>query len=791
MGTLAQVAVAGAAMAVVAAIALWARRLLRSAPPAVALVAAGASVAFSLAADSSATGSAAYDACLRVAVGLAFVLASSYCTAGPRLAAAALLLVGSIAGSGGAWPAAAAFGGSLALVLVATDGPAVGAVLGLALGQAALRQTWPATIGATAAIGTAALAILAIGALPRFRRSTRRVVWWIAAAVAVAAFLAIGAWAVALVSVRGDLTRAVDVANSGLDAARGGDTTTAAARLDEAAALFGSAQDRLGAWWARMAGAVPVVAQNARALRVMSDSGRELSSTGADTARSADPDDIKPSNGTVPLDRIRALDAPLTRASATLARARVALGDIESPWLVSTLVHKLDSLRAKVARAARDAKTTQLAVDVVPGLLGGAGERQYFVAFQNPAEQRADGGVIGNFAVVSYRDGHVELVRNARESDFNLANPGTPRTLDGPEEYRRRYGYSTPERVIQNVTLSPDFPSVAAVLEGVYPQAGGTPVDGVVSMDPVAVAAFLKLTGNVELPRYGVVLTPDTAADILLRRQYELYPDPEVRAEFLRAAVQGLFDRLQSTELPGPSRIGEILGPMVRQGRLQLHSTRTDEEAFFRRVGAARAFPRPRGDVLGVVTQNGAGNKIDVFQHRTVRYDARVDPGTGVVHSEATVRIRNDAPPSGLSDDVIGSFPDNPLPRGTSRVLLSVYSPLQLDSATVDAATVEMLRDTEFAGNVYSTRVDIGPGEERVVRLRLTGPVALGRVDRRYRLVLWRQATVDPDSVGVAVRAAPGWETTAVQELGAGGSGAAQDGATLERDVVSARFRAK
>ena len=167
--------------------------------------------------------------------------------------------------------------------------------------------------------------------------------------------------------------------------------------------------------------------------------------------------------------------------------------------------------------------------------------------------------------------------------------------MTAPEDYVRRYAAYMPQYLLQNVTVSPDFPSVAAVLEGVYPQAGGAEVDGVISLDPIALGEFLRLTGDVIVPGFDVELTPDNAARILLRRQYVMFPDAGVREEFLRASVRAVFDRLASTELPGPQRIGEVLGPMVHQGRLQLHSTQPDEQEFFHRIGADGAFPAAKG----------------------------------------------------------------------------------------------------------------------------------------------------------------------------------------------------
>ena len=524
----------------------------------------------------------------------------------------------------------------------------------------------------------------------------------------------------------------------------------------------------------------------------MTHAGRELAETGADTARSADPDDVKPRNGTVPLDEVRALDTPLSTAADALDRARTDLADIDSPWLVSLLARKLETLDEKVARgSARDAETARIAVEVVPKLLGGDGGRRYFVAFQTPAELRGDGGLIGNFAEITYENGDISLTRNARDSEWNKGNPGVPRTLTAPEDYKRRYGRSHPENLIQNVTISPDFPSVAQVIEGVYPQTGGQPVDGVISMDPIALAQFLRLTGSVRVPGYNVELAPDNTADILLQQQYLLFPDSEVRAEFLKAVVRAVFDRLENVELPGPKEIGNILGPMVREGRLQLHSTQADEQAFFRRIGAARAFPDPAGDFLGIVTQNGTGNKIDVFQHRTVRYDARVDPSTGGLEATATIAVRNDAPASGLPDYIIGSYPNNPLPFGTSRVLLWVYSPEALESSTLDGAPVELITQQELGHNVYMAQFDVPPGGTRALTLHLRGGVDLQRFDGEYRLKVWRQATVNPDRTRVVVSAASGWTVEPRRGLRATPIGAVRGGAQTALLAVSAAFAEK
>lgn len=788
MGTVAQVAAAAGAYAIVALLAWVAPKVLRSASPVVVGIATAAAVAGALAADGAATGRDAYDAGVRVLVGVGFVAAGCYSTAKPRLAASALVVVASLLGSGAAWPVSVAFGASLALVLLRTDGPAIGALVGLALGQAALRLDWPEATAMSLLLGLVAFAVVVGSALAHVHGRTRRRVAVGAIGVGVLLAAVGGAWALAALSVRGELTDAVEVARRGLDAAREGRTAAAARRFAEARRGFAHAEDRLNGWWARGVAAVPGVAQNADALRVMTRAGRELAAAGAETARRADPDAITPVDGAVPLDEVRALAAPLATASDALAGARAELASIRSPWVAPFLTDRVRTLDRKLARGARDTASARLAVSVVPRLLGGDGERRYLLVFQTPAEQRANGGVIGNVAELTYRDGVIELARNVRDVDVNQGGSGQERTLVGPEDYVRRYAAYHPESVIQNVTLSPDFPSIATVLEGVYPQSGGAPVDGVISLDPVALGEFLRLTGDVPVPGFDVVLTADNAADVLLREQYQRFPDDTERASFLTAAVAATFDRLRATSLPGPTRVGEILGPMVRQGRLQLHSRDPEEQRFFRRIGADGAVPAiGRGDAFGLVTQNSAGNKIDGFQRRVVRYSAQVDPATGDVDAMASITVRNRAPASGLPDIVIGSFPDSPLPRGTSRVVLSVYSPLALQSATIDGQSAAFLEDTELGRNVYTVQLEIPPGGRRDLELALEGRVTLGS-GRRYRLRMWHQATVVPDRARIAVRPVAGWAVVGPRGLRVTDRGAVRRSLVAEPITVSTGF---
>ena len=159
------------------------------------------------------------------------------------------------------------------------------------------------------------------------------------------------------------------------------------------------------------------------------------------------------------------------------------------------------------------------------------------------------------------------------------------------------------------------------------------------------------------------------------------------------------------------------------------------------------------------------------------------------MNATATITIRNDAPASGLPDYIIGSYPNNYLPRGTSRVLLSVYSPHALVGATLDGTESTIVQQEEFGINVFTAQFNVAPGTEFVVVLSLRGGVDLRSTDGEYRLHVWRQATIAPDLTSLKVRATPGWTVEPVHGLQPTEDGAARRLTQTEAVSVAAEFK--
>ncbi|HEX2699127.1 MAG TPA: DUF4012 domain-containing protein [Acidimicrobiales bacterium] len=698
---------------------------------------------------------------------LAGLLGAAMVGAGLRAGPAACVVGGVVAvvSSGGSSPAAvaggAALGLSAAVLAAGRAAPVLPALSAAGLAQAALRLEWPAPTGTSALVAAGVLAPVLLTGLARSSAATRRIVARATAASIVLSAVAAGLGLAGALGARSSVDEGVHAARDGLRAAEQADRAVAADRFGRAASAFEKADRSIGAWWTRPALAVPFVGQHARALRTLAGAGADLAGAGARAAREADPDSLRLSNGGFDLRALERVRAPLEAAMASLVRSRRSLGEARSPWLVTPVADRVDELTERVRSASDRTGTAVLALRNAPALLGGDGPRRYFIAVQNPAEARASGGLIGNWGELVAEDGHLALGRFGRTQELNTSGTPSARRISGPADYVRRYAPFKPNLYWQTVTMSPDFPSVAQVIAELYPQSGGAPVDGVISLDPFAFAALLRLTGPVSVEGGGEQLTAENAPRLLLHDQYVRFGESAEaeRVDFLDVASRTVFLRLTSTTLPSPRKVADALAPAVAGRHLQLASTHPAEQRFFERIGAAGVMPPVRGDFVGVVTQNFDGNKIDWFLHRAYSYDAEFDPATGDVSATLEVQLRNDAPTDGLPRSVIGfggfAAPGQPQTAfGENLLLLSVYSPLELRTMTVDDGQVlQVSRQNELGRRVYSALVSVQSMSTRTVTLQMRGRIRSGD----YSADVLRQPTVTPDQATLSVSLAPGW----------------------------------
>ncbi|MEI7591674.1 MAG: DUF4012 domain-containing protein [Actinomycetes bacterium] len=546
-----------------------------------------------------------------------------------------------------------------------------------------------------------------------------------------------------------DLHSGVDEAQYGLVAMRDGHGSEAASRLASSADSLAAANGILGAWWTAPARLVPMVAQQANAMAILTDQGRRIAEAGALAASRADYRQLRSSHGQVNIEQVRQLQQPLDRVALTLGGARTDFAGANSPWLLGPVAAAVDQVSSEIDRTLPQAEVAAQGAAIAPAMLGGDETRHYFIAFTTPAEERGLGGFMGNWAELTASNGKLTLSKSGRTKDLNAIPAAKDRVITSPIDYVARYGRFDPGKYFQDVTASPDLPSVANVIGQLYPKMGGDQIDGVFVVDPFGLAALMNFTGPIEIAGSTEVLTADNAADILIRRQYVDFSSKQDRLDFLDEASRATFEKLTTDDLPSPEMLGSVLGPAVEARHVMFSAVRPDEEAWFTRIGATGAFPTAEADrdFFAVTSQNAGNNKIDVFLHREISYNVTYNPATGAEVAHATVKLTNDAPSSGLPDYVIGNR-DQMLPTGTNRMYLSFYSPFALSTSRIDGVDVPFESQRELGFRVYSHYLSVPPGGTVTVELDLAGSLDS---NRDYRLAVGMQPTVTPDAVRLTI----------------------------------------
>lgn len=625
---------------------------------------------------------------------------------------------------------------------------------------ALLHGTISPFFGASAVISAVVVVVVLVLSLRMRTRRVRIAAVCCLAGIGVLALLAVAGLVVGVLHTRTELENGYQHVDDGLRALRNGQTSSAASNLREAAADLQRANNRLGSILTQPSRLVPVAAQHRTALHDLLTTAISSASAAADALERADIDQLQVSKGSIDVAALAALAKPLADLDHAVAQMGDTIAAENSPWLVGAAQTRLSDASRKIADARTQAAATEAAAQTGPAMLGGNGKRSYLVVFTTADVARAQSGRPTYWAEITFDSGHVEQT-DAGSIDMLIdeSSSGTTVKLDEPAGYFGLYGSAgagsasaaaTPS-FWRNVTMSPDTPTVASVMAKMFQAAGHGSVDGVLIVDQDGVTSMLRATGPVKVPGVSEPITAEQLEQFLLADQTTGVAIDPNREQTLQAVAGLTLQQFLTSTLPAPRELGRDLGPAATEGHIVGWARRDEEEKVFQLIGMAGQLPQPvHRDGLAIVTNNLAGNEIDGLLQRHIAYTAAYDSTTGHVSAQLTVTLVNTAPASGLPDTVIAN--QLGLPSGTNRTLLTIYSPLGVDEATIDGTRVTTLLADEQGWKTSSMQFDIGPGQQRIIHLKLSGVVAAGG----YAFVWKPQPVAQPDSVSIGVKSSTG-----------------------------------
>ncbi len=602
-------------------------------------------------------------------------------------------------------------------------------------------------LGTSAIVAFAAAVLVFVTGIRRRSTRVRRLAWAGLGIAVVFTGLATAGFGYEAVKSRHDLASGLSTAELGVAALEDGRFEDAAGWFREATGYLESANARLDKPWARAAAVVPIAAIYQSAVSDMSHVGADGATVVADALDQIDFDQLRPQAGRFDLQALADLQAPLTQVRDALVELQQTSQAVRSPWLLNRATYELDDFDESVAEHLPALQNALRAIELAPEMLGADGPRTYLLLFTTPAESRALGGFIGSYAELTVTDGQLALGGFGRAQDLDAAVSAAAATMTDHEEFVQefgRFGFDTDgngavgDAAFRNLALTANFPWVGEIASELYTKTTGHKVDGVIAMDPYVVATLLGYTGTVHLDSLNQDVTPENAAQFLLRDQYVIgAADNDVRADGLAEAASLAFKGLINGALPEPIELARDLAPLTSERRLLVWSAHPEEQELLETVGIAGDMPALDGaDGWSFSVSNTGGNKIDAFLQRKAGYNATTDPDTGVTTGTMRIELTNTAPAEGLPKYVIGNRIGKP--DGTSSLLVTLYSPLGLDQVTVNDAVVGVTAGIEDGWNAYRFSVDIPAGATATIEATLSGKVA-----DPERVVTWTQPMSD------------------------------------------------
>ena len=494
--------------------------------------------------------------------------------------------------------------------------------------------------------------------------------------------------------------------------------------------------------------AVPWLGPNIAAVQAVSDVVDGLAVNALPTLMDAtalvDPTTLVLDDGRVDLQSLAEAAPAVVAADGEVQAATATLDSINPDELLPAVAAPLEDLRGQVDTVALTTATAARAVQLLPPMLGADGPRQYLMLVQNNAEQRATGGV-STLIVLKAVNGKV-TVTETRSAGGNLADLPTPiLPLTGAEQALFGTGLGI---YMADVTFTPDFPRSGQLAAAIWKQQVGADLDGVLSIDPGALAEVLGATGPVTL-KSGQVLSSTNAEQLLMNTVYLKILDPQKQDEFFAATAGAVFTAMLAGQgNPGP--VVDALARSAREGRVMVWSAHPREQALLSGTVLSGELVGHDGTspVIGVYLNDGTAAKIGYY----LRTDVVATPAQCHRDGSQSVTVRvtmTNTAPKNAADLPPYIASGNVIPKGQVRMNILLYAPTggRVDDVRVKSGAQGVFSQTHNGLAVVGRTVQLKPGQSQVIDYDvLTGPAQTGVPKLRVTPTIFGENHVVPSS---------------------------------------------
>ena len=437
------------------------------------------------------------------------------------------------------------------------------------------------------------------------------------------------------------------------------------------------------------------------------------------------PRTMRSADGTLKLGRLTSAIPDLKVASQALESAQRTLDKSSGSGVFTLISHSRAQLGKSLAGLAGSLDSAYRAAQIAPAMVGANGARRYLVIFQTPAESRGTGGLAGSYAVIRFDQGKLTTERSGSDADFKSSPVPV---VDLGQEYRDRYGQTGGASEWSAANWTPNFPWAAEVWSKLWERQSGQRIDGVISVDPIALGDFLNVTGPVTLSD-GEVITGANAAQWVMSDSYRVYPTNQtLRRQVSTELSKRVLNRLSSDQTDLTALL-KVMGKAAGERRLLLWSAHPAEEKLISGTPAAGEESAAPGPYADLILRNGAGDKLDYYLDRSLDYHV-LSCSAAARMVRVSFTLMNTAPTSGLPAYVTGRVDGRVVPVGQDRVYADLFLArgAVLKSWKLDGSAVPVRLSIELGHSVAEFDLELPLGEARTVTAVVQEPPSKKRV---------------------------------------------------------------
>jgi hypothetical protein len=359
-----------------------------------------------------------------------------------------------------------------------------------------------------------------------------------------------------------------------------------------------------------------------------------------------------------------------------------------------------------------------------PTLAGANKPQKYLVSFQNSAEARGTGGILGAFAIVEMNKGDFKILRTGSNAALYSMNISTL-PIPMPDEFLKLYGNNP--GILQNSNLSPHFPYGAEIWMGLWKKKFGENLDGVIAVDPSALSYILKSTGPITLPN-GEKITAENVVSETLEKAYKRFEkDNKARKDYLVQILDAAAAKVISLEFDKRKMLTGITRGVI-ENRILIYSKDDAAEKTLSTTRVAGFLTTEPNNEFRTVIQNIDASKLDYYLDRNVVVESKVCKDVRETQVRITVKnaLKSGAGlPAYVLTRADKGKPAN-LVTGAHRFKVFIYGPTEsrLVSASRENRTANLGGGaTERSRPVYVADVDLSPGQSEELQANFAGGV--------------------------------------------------------------------